>query len=45
MHLRRRLLAEWCQTARRDPARNVVLAYRRAKVDDPNQSAHALAVE
>jgi conjugative relaxase-like TrwC/TraI family protein len=37
-----RLLDDWWREARRGPTRNVMLAYRRADVDELNQAAHAL---
>ncbi len=40
-----RLLDDWWREARRGPTRNVMLAYRRADVDDLNQAAHALMLQ
>ncbi len=37
-----RLLADWWREARRSPARNVMLAYRRTDVGELNQAGHAL---
>jgi conjugative relaxase-like TrwC/TraI family protein len=37
-----RLLAEWWREARRHPTTCVMLAYRRADVDELNEAAHAL---
>ncbi|HEY5693161.1 MAG TPA: MobF family relaxase [Gaiellaceae bacterium] len=37
-----RLLADWWREAHRCPARNVMLAYCRADVDELNEGAHAL---
>jgi hypothetical protein len=42
LQAKRRLLADWWQAAAHDPARTVMLAYRRDDVADLNQAAHAL---
>ncbi|HEU5478040.1 MAG TPA: MobF family relaxase [Gaiellaceae bacterium] len=42
---KQRLLDDWWREARRSPTRNVMLAYRRADVDELNRAAHTLMLQ